>query len=289
MIYINKIKDNSISPKIKGNGGNGIDWSQIGLPTVPDILTKGMDDAQKVYDNWNPENTSAKELFIGNDISIAPKLDTHNVTNFDFTFQDSSLMKQPEWDLTSGVSFYSFLGRCPWLSGDVDLYIPNAKNINHILNCMAYINQERNTIGIKTLKIYTRLNGNLLEAKTMDGAFAGQYILEEITGKNGGRLSILNPESMFGTFAYCSLLSESPMIHLDNCTELRRCFQGCEKMNKIWLIGNASKLTPEKIVDCFDGVAKTGTLYVGLDKYNRGLFEPEINKDGRNWEILQVG
>lgn len=106
-----------------GSGGNGIDFSPIGYDAElsAELNAKFNDDvaySKTLYDAWNPNNTSTKNLYKGDTkLVYAPNINTSNVTSMGGMFSGcTSLTTIPNIDSSNVTDMTNLFNGCSGLT-----------------------------------------------------------------------------------------------------------------------------------------------------------------------------
>ena len=122
-----------------GDGGSSFkDFSVIGYDDMTSIaLNQEIDDdiaySKSLYDAWNPENTSTRELYKNNtNLVYAPAIDTSNVVDADSMYYECSKLKYvPQLNLAKVTNMYGMFLGCRGLTS-LDLSNWNVSNVNNM-------------------------------------------------------------------------------------------------------------------------------------------------------------
>lgn len=113
-------------------GGGGIDWSEIGYSSEPNVIQIGIDYAKQIMQNWNSSQTTLSSKFDNDkNLIFMPLVDTSRVTDFSSTFGNcSSLLSIPQLNTSSATSFYNTFSSCTGLKTIPQLNTLNVTTFN---------------------------------------------------------------------------------------------------------------------------------------------------------------
>jgi len=98
---------------LSGGGGSGHDWSLIGYNAEPTFISDSYDYAKQIYENWDVTQTSLYGKYNYDcQLTIFPKVDTSNVTNFSSMFQNARGLKEVDLDITSATNISNIFSNC---------------------------------------------------------------------------------------------------------------------------------------------------------------------------------
>lgn len=185
-----------------GEGGSDYkDFTVMGYDDMTSIaLNIEIDDdiaySKSLYDAWNPENTSTRELYKNNtNLVYAPAIDTSNVVDADSMYYECSKLKYvPQLNLAKVTNMYGMFLGCRGLTS-LDL---SNWNVSDVISMTHMFSNSRNLTSLNLS------NWNVSNVNNMNYTF---YNCVNLTSLDLSGWDISNPKNQCSsTFLYCNSL-----------------------------------------------------------------------------------
>ena len=114
------------------SGGSSHAWSAIGYNGEPKSLQEMFDYSKEIYDNWDNTIIDLKRKFVGDKKLVwFPLVDTSNVTNMNYTFNNCTSLKEIPQLNTSNVTNMSYtFNKCALLKEIPQFDTSNVTNMS---------------------------------------------------------------------------------------------------------------------------------------------------------------
>ena len=232
---------------IKRYKGSEFDWNILNYnydnkKIANNYLQMSIDEVKIIYDEWNPNNTSAENYLSWKHIFYAPKIDTRNVTNMRKMFKDCKyLIYVPQLDTSNVTNMEWMFSGCKNLTIIPQLDTSNVTNMGQIFS---YCDSLTTIPQLDTSNV-----------TNMWYMFGGCDSLITIP-----QLNTSNVTDMSGMFKWCKNLTTVPELNINKVTNMSEMFWGCTSLKEVRFSGG----TYQSNIDCtgmFEWVSTTGKAY----------------------------
>lgn len=234
------------TPGASGGGnipsGNCLDFSKIGYTDADSDNADAVMQGWMVYsetkkDEWNPENTSAANLYARDyQLVFAPMIYTSKVTDFSSMYSRCyQLVSVPQLDTSKGTTFNNFLSDCTQLKIIPNLDFQSATNMSWAFSNVGLEKLDDRTFPVCTDASYMLSTCNkLVSIGNLDFPVCTNFSymfdncsllkdIERINTPEGGDMSYM--------FSYCSGLTSIPNMDYSKALNLEGIFMGAGIVN----------------------------------------------------------
>ena len=118
------------------SGGSSHAWSAIGYNGEPKSFQEMFDYSKEIYDNWDNTIIDLKRKFVGDKKLVwFPLVDTSNVTNMNYTFNNCTSLKEiPQFDTSNVTNMSGMFQQCELLENVPQFDTSKVTNMRDMFN-----------------------------------------------------------------------------------------------------------------------------------------------------------
>ena len=224
---------------------SAIDFSSIGYDAEfsAELNAKWNNDvaySKTLYDAWNPSNTSAASLYIGDKKLIyVPNIDTSNVTNMNGMFRGChSLTSVPSFNTSNVTDMSSMFVYCSSLKTVPLFDTSNVTNMGYMLQFCSSLTTvpSFNTSNVTNMSHMFQSCENLttvpyFNTSNVTDMTSMFYNCSSLT--TVPEMDTSNVTNMSDMFSFCNSLTSVPSFNTSNVTNFNSLFNYCDKLTTI--------------------------------------------------------